>query len=198
MDEAVQRAMRKWPNVPAVFGWLALDLRGRWLIRGERVGNPLVSQFIGRNYGSDEHGRWFFQNGPQRVFVRLAYTPWVLRLDMQGALRTHTGLHVRKIRAAGLDREGIVALLTEHGAGVVDDRDVERFSATFAGPGGSSLSDDVLTEALDALHSGAEQPLYVVHDGERLLLEPLEAEQIPARFGFERDPQPLVGEQGRG
>ncbi|HET8728586.1 MAG TPA: DUF2946 family protein, partial [Alphaproteobacteria bacterium] len=32
MDESVLRAMTKWPNVPAVYGWLQLDQRGNWLI----------------------------------------------------------------------------------------------------------------------------------------------------------------------
>ncbi|TMH99667.1 MAG: DUF2946 family protein, partial [Betaproteobacteria bacterium] len=28
MDELVARSLAKWPNVPAVYGWLALDRRG--------------------------------------------------------------------------------------------------------------------------------------------------------------------------
>ena len=65
MDEIVQRAIAKWPNVPAVFGWLSLDGRGNWAIKGERVHNKVITDFIGRNYGCDSDGRWFFQNGPQ-------------------------------------------------------------------------------------------------------------------------------------
>ena len=38
MDEDVLRAMTRWPDVPAVYGWLSLDRRGRWLIRGETLG----------------------------------------------------------------------------------------------------------------------------------------------------------------
>ena len=37
MDPIVARAMARWPNVPAVYGWLALDRRGNWLIKGERI-----------------------------------------------------------------------------------------------------------------------------------------------------------------
>lgn len=89
MDEIVQQAMRKWPNVPNCFGWLALDRRGQWRMRDEaaqragHLGDPIrhdgLVQFIARNYHSDADGRWFFQNGPQRVFVELEYTPWVVR-----------------------------------------------------------------------------------------------------------------------
>ena len=80
MDEIVKQGMAKWPNVPSVYGWLSLDRRGNWLIKGERIANPIVADFIGRNYEHDEKGRWFFQNGPQRVFISLDYTPYVYRL----------------------------------------------------------------------------------------------------------------------
>src|ERR687884_636735 len=79
MDDRVLRGMAKWPNVPAVYGWLGLDRRGNWLLKSEPITNPVITAFISRNYERDGHGRWFFQNGPQRVFVALAYTPHVYR-----------------------------------------------------------------------------------------------------------------------
>ena len=81
MDEIVARSLAKWPNVPAVYGWLELDRRGNWLIKGERIGNAALREFIGRNYEADERGRWFFQNGPQRVYVTLGYTPLVVHYE---------------------------------------------------------------------------------------------------------------------
>jgi len=39
MDEVVVRSIAKWPGVPAVYGWLELDRRGGWRIKGERIGN---------------------------------------------------------------------------------------------------------------------------------------------------------------
>ena len=80
MDEIVKQGMAKWPNVPSVYGWLGLDRRGHWLIKGERIANTIVADFIGRNYERDDRGRWFFQNGPQRVFIALDYTPFVYRM----------------------------------------------------------------------------------------------------------------------
>ena len=94
MDELVKQALQKWPNVPHCFGWLALDKRGDWYMRDDRVqalgyfpqakGSKLVHvkliEFIQRNYLHDEHGQWYFQNGPQRVFVELACTPFVWRM----------------------------------------------------------------------------------------------------------------------
>src|SRR5207344_2330535 len=125
MDEIVVRALRKWPDVPAVYGWLGLDRRGNWSIKGERIGNPALAGFIARNYARDGTGRWFFQNGPQRVFVTLAYVPYVYRtFPLEGGgfgLSTHTGVSAESPGAAWLDDEGAVLVETELGIGVVHD-----------------------------------------------------------------------------
>ena len=57
MDAVVAQAMARWPNVPAVYGWLSLDRRGNWLIKGERIANHALREFIARNYEADENGR---------------------------------------------------------------------------------------------------------------------------------------------
>jgi hypothetical protein len=126
MDEIVARSLAKWPNVPAVFGWLALDRRGNWLIKGSRVGNAALREFIGRNYDADERGRWFFQNGPQRVYVKLAYTPFVVHYEGEG-LFDQCGRPFAA-RATFLDDEGSVLVQGERGIALVDDRDLERYA----------------------------------------------------------------------
>jgi hypothetical protein len=195
MDEIVQRAMAKWPNVPAVFGWLALDLRGQWRIRQEPISNPLMVEFIGRNYGHDEHGRWFFQNGPQRVFVALAYAPWVLRTNTHGRLVTHTGRTVESVQAAWMDRKGIIVLETEHGAAVVDDRDVETISHRLCDRAGRGLDEERITAALEHIQSGEDAALRVRYGGANVPLLPAEADEIAARSAFVREPQPLPAER---
>lgn len=196
MDAAVLRAMAKWPDVPAVFGWLALDQRGNWLIRGERIGNPLLVDFIGRNYGCDDKGRWFFQNGPQRVFVTLAYTPWVLRVADGETLRTHTGVPVRSVRGAWLDREGVLVLDTEHGPGIVDDHDVELLTRRFVDATGAAPDADRLLELLECIQAGDEGPLAFAYADATVPVLPIRREEVPARLGYEPDPKPLPGEQG--
>jgi hypothetical protein len=126
MDEIVVRSLAKWPNVPAVYGWLDLDRRGNWLIKGQRIGNAALREFIGRNYASDESGRWYFQNGPQRVFVRLAYTPFVMHYEGD-RLFDHCGRPVRALETL-VDDEGSVLIRGEHGIGLLDDRDLERYA----------------------------------------------------------------------
>ncbi|MGH8688164.1 MAG: DUF2946 family protein [Burkholderiales bacterium] len=133
MDPSVLRAMARWPDVPAVYGWLALDRRGQWRLRVpdrgkfERIGNRAVREFIARNYQADERGRWYFQNGPQRVFVQLAYTPLVFHYEGK-ALLDHCGRPTRADETY-LDDEGSVLIAGERGIGLLDDRDLAEFDA---------------------------------------------------------------------
>jgi hypothetical protein len=136
VDDGVLRAMARWPDVPAVYGWLALDRRGNWLLRdGEsgafgRVTRPALREYIARNYAPDARGCWYFQNGPQRVFVRLHYTPLVVHYAGE-ALCDHCGRPARATTTL-LDEEGSVLFAGEHGVALLDDRELDRF-ATLAG-----------------------------------------------------------------
>ena len=126
MDAVVAQAMAKWPNVPAVYGWLALDRRGNWLIKGERISNAALRDFIARNYQADEEGRWYFQNGPQRVYVSLAYTPLVVHHEGDQVI-DHCG-HAFALERAYLDDEGSVLLESGGRIALLDDRDLERYA----------------------------------------------------------------------
>lgn len=135
MDEIVLRAQAKWPDVPDVYGWLSLDRRGRWLLRNpareihEPIQNAALRRFIARNYACDAHGRWFFQNGPQRVFVRLAYTPLVARADGD----TFVDQCGRPFESgdAMLDEEGSVLLPAEGSIALLDDRDLAAYAEAY-------------------------------------------------------------------
>jgi hypothetical protein len=126
MDDIVVRSMAKWPDVPDVYGWLSLDRRGNWLIKGERIGNVAFRDFISRNYAADARGCWYFQNGPQRVFVALAYTPLVLHFE-GNALFDHCGRPFETAQAY-LDEEGSVLMQGKPGIGLLDDRDLAGFA----------------------------------------------------------------------
>ena len=174
MDDIVQQAMVKWPNVPDCYGWLGLDTRGQWCLRDDaaQAAGPFASGlpgtkgsvlqhekllgFIARNYASDALGRWYFQNGPQRVYVELQCTPYIWRVDGQGAVTSHTGV-LTDVRACYLDDAGWLYLDTPLGFGLVHTADMER--------------------AAEQVERGAWQPLEVQVDA------------LPARFGYVTSPQ---------
>ena len=137
MDDIVKQALAKWPNVPDCYGWLGLDARGRWFMRddaaqaagdfpqsrGSWLRHEKLIDFIGRNYESDDEGRWFFQNGPQRVYVELECTPWVWQVLPDYRLHSHTGLQT----SAGeclLDEEGRLYIASPQGLGLVHSQDM--------------------------------------------------------------------------
>ena len=184
------RALARWPNVPAVYGWLSLNARGQWLIKGETIGNPLAVGFINRNYLSDESGRWYFQNGPQRVFVQLYATPWIYRLGLEGAhVHTHTEQAVREIVACYMDDAGAVLLESSEGIGYVDDRDLELLSRDFYGRLGERLSHEVLAQRIDALMSGQSAELSVRFGEQQLPISYLAKASLAKRFAFVVNPQ---------
>ena len=141
MDDIVKQAMAKWPTVPDCYGWLGLDARGNWYMRDDRAqacgsfasGNPgakgsllqhaKLIDFIGRNYASTSEGCWYFQNGPQRVFVELEATPWIWRISPDGCIRSHSG-HAAYCEAAYMDEAGYAYLKTDLGFGLIHTQDV--------------------------------------------------------------------------
>lgn len=191
MDDTVKQAMARWPNVPNCYGWLALDRRGQWRMRNEYAqqhglsGDPIrhdaLIAFIERNYQHDERGAWYFQNGPQRVFVSLAYAPWIVRLH-QGQLQT-TSQRAFTLRACLADEHGNVILAGEIDgvlqAALLHDHDLDAFSSACTWHG------EACGGNLGVFH----------FDGTDVPIEPITQDEVPARYGFVRQPQPPAGEQ---
>lgn len=143
MDDIVKQAMAKWPDVPDCYGWLGLDTRGNWYMRDDRVqalgpfdggapgckGSELrhgkLIDFIARNYASDSQGCWFFQNGPQRVFVELQATPLVWRVQPDGTVQDHNG-SAAQVQHCWLDELGHLYLEADTGFGLVHSQDMHQ------------------------------------------------------------------------
>jgi hypothetical protein len=169
MDDLVQQAMAKWPNVPDCYGWLGLDARGDWYMRDDAVqalgpftkskGSRLVHEkliaFIGRNYAPDKQGQWFFQNGPQRVYVELEATPWIWRLQPDGSIQSHVG-HLARMQRCIVDEHGRLYLDTEQGFGLVHTQDV--LQAADLIEAGIWVPQEVLTRELPELFAYIRSP----------------------------------------
>jgi hypothetical protein len=175
VDEIVKAALKKWPTVPHCYGWLALDARGQWFMRDDRIQRagpfPRVKgsvirhdkllEFIHRNYECDAQGCWFFQNGPQRVYVELESAPLVWRVSWSGdtvGVQAHTGEDAT-VLATWLDVHGRLFLQCERGLGIVHSQD--------------------MLDASRAIEQGLWSP------------QSLPFESMPARFGYVLKPEPV-------
>lgn len=192
MDEIVLQGMAKWPNVPAAYGWLSLDRRGQWLLKGDVIRNPAIIAFIGRNYEHDDRGCWFFQNGPQRVFVELDAAPLVFRWTGEAPLwiADHIGRCATSLLGAWMDDAGNLFLRTEHGPGIVDDRDLELFAETLRGPGGRELDDQALESLMGDVAGRSTTECSVTLGPAQVNLATLPAFRVPDVLGFIRRPAP--------
>lgn len=192
MQPWVLKSLQRWPNVPALFDWLSLDRRGRWLIKGEPITHPRIVETINLNYGVDDHGRWYFQNGPQRGFMELEYAPFVLRRELDGFV-THNDLRIERPTQAILDETGTLSLSTEHGLGEIPGDDLEwildRLSID-----DEPLDEDRLTALLDLPSQTTTGAVLALGRG-RLPVTRIDRDELPGIFGFTRKPTPLEGER---
>ena len=204
MDDIVKQAIAKWPNVPHCYGWLALDARGAWRMRdeaaqragapGDRLNNAALVGFINRNYAADERGCWYFQNGPQRVYVNLEATPFIARTDPALGLALHTGEALGELDAVTMLDAG--ALLLRAGAGTgarvaqLDDRDLAQLLQAMELDG-----QPVTDEALMAWLEGGAGQLALRWQDRALRIERLAAGDVPQRFGFVRRPDLLAAQE---
>jgi len=137
MDDIVAAAMAKWPNVPHCYGWLALDARGNWRMRDERaqalnlagdiIRNPTLQGFINRNYLCDDDGNCYFQNGPQKVYIDLAATPYIAQILPDNQWCLHTGQIMPTATRVWILDDGNIVCQADQFLCQLDDRDIVLF-----------------------------------------------------------------------
>jgi hypothetical protein len=205
MDEQVLRSLIKWPNVPDCYGWLALDRRGQWRMRdefaqqnglpGQVIEHLALKECISRNYACDQMGRYFFQNGPQRVFITLNAAPWIARIIPNGnsqkivtqcqseliptsALSDEQG----NIYISGLVKQSVcVDLVTQDfktedcaSVALLHDHDLDQFS-------------ELAKLREEACSFGGSWNW----QGKQLALDPIHSSELTKQFSFTKDPKPL-------
>jgi hypothetical protein len=221
MDDLVEKALARWPNVPSIAGWLKLNKQGDWLLTGPSEGGVLdavlneyglqithsrILNFIARNYNCEPDGRYYFQNGPQKAYVTLDYTPWVYRLypleNGSLVLLTHTGL-VLIPNALWTDSDGKVLIQTQVGVGVLHSSDMELFSSGLTAQTSPAGVEQFVHEATWTVPQHPENELPAQRISLRRLksssdsgtfrlkfgLTQIETARVPAYFAFVTNPE---------
>ena len=208
MDDQVLRSLMKWPNVPDCYGWLALDRRGQWRMRdeftqqhhlpGQVIQHAALKGFIIRNYACDELGRYFFQNGPQRVFIILDTTPWIARIiPGEVGSELHTQCHHAINPSAALsDENGNIYIVgnvnqiiySSNTDNTENNQFIKRDSQTIA-----LLHDHDLDQFSELARLREEACSFGgswVWKDKQLPLDPIHSEELAARFNYIAKPQP--------
>jgi len=203
MDEQVLRSLIKWPNVPECFGWLALDRRGQWRMRneftqqnklpGQAIQHVALNDYISRNYAVDELGRYFFQNGPQRVFIALDATPWIARLiPSEQGLRLTTQCHTHLEPNAALSDENgniyIVGLMKQviNSSNGKDFSKSDHLSIALLHDHDLDLFSELANLREEACSFGGSWNWH----GKSLPLDPVHSDELSTRFHYNPSPQP--------
>ena len=199
MDEIVAQALAKWPNVPHCYDWLALDARGNWRMRnehaqthklpGDRITHPALTGFINRNYTHDAQGRWYFQNGPQRVYVALEVAPYIAHTEPAAGFVLQTGEHMSTITAGWLSEQGRLFLQGDGKFALLDDRDMAQCLNDL------SLNEQPVTDEQLLLwleQRGSSGELSLRSGKQRIVLDYILETAIDQQFNFMRAPQASI------
>lgn len=196
MDDIVRQAMAKWPSVPHCYGWLALDARGAFRMRdeaaqrsnqpGDIIRHTALLAFIYRNYSHDERGAWFFQNGPQRVYVELEATPFIVKTDPVQQFVLHDDEALTAIDAVCLTDQGQLVLSNGQQVAMLDDRDLAQCLPLLKRQG-QVIDDGQLMQWLNS----PDESLTMNISGREIPVRWLRSDEVAARFGFVKNPLSL-------
>jgi len=161
-------------------------------LAGNVIGHVALNEFISRNYAHDSLGRYFFQNGPQRVFITLDATPYITRIiptESGLQLLTQCGTEI-KPQSALSDEKGNIYITGLIQQSLSDQIDGAAFTKT------ESLSVALLHDHDLDLFSDQSK---VIEDacsfrgswqwqGNQLPIEPLHSAELASRFNFVKIP----------
>ena len=161
-------------------------------LAGSVIQHAALNDFISRNYAHDSLGRYFFQNGPQRVFITLDATPYITRIipcESGLQLLTQCGTEI-KPQGALSDEKGNIYITGLLEQSLSDQIDGAVFTKT------ESLSVALLHDHDLDLFSDQSK---VIEDacsfrgswqwqGNQLPIEPIHSTELANRFNFIKTP----------
>jgi hypothetical protein len=197
MDELVKQSLAKWPNVPHCYGWLALDARGAFRMRdeaaqaahqpGDIIRHESLLNFIYRNYDCDTRGAWYFQNGPQRVYVELEATPFIARTDPELGFVLHDRTPMHDIDQLFMTNSGQLIIQSHQKIAMLDPNDLAHCLAMLYVEN-HAIADEDLLKWLIAPNQSLQMKL-----GKQFInVEWVDSNQLQKRFGFIAHPSKLA------
>ena len=188
----------KWPNVPDVYNWLTLDERGDWRIKEEKISHKGLIDVINAHYQADDKGRWFFQNGPQRVFVTLTYTPYVLSVTSHDSItyfKTQTNVIVKSIDRLWIDNKDRLLVSWKNGIGLVSDRDLPLLAdkLTYEAEPFDRMDSTELDLIKQRTPSRSKTSLTLTMNQKTYDILFINAIEVSQLFGFDSNPSPPLG-----
>jgi hypothetical protein len=161
-------------------------------LAGSIIQHLALNDFISRNYACDPLGRYFFQNGPQRVFITLDATPFIARITPgEGGPKLLTQCNAEiKPQSALSDEKGNIYITGLFQQSFSDQIDGTAFTKA------ESLSVallhdhdlDLFSEQSQVQEDACSFRGYWLWDGQNLPIEPIHSAELSKRFHFVKTP----------
>jgi hypothetical protein len=161
-------------------------------LAGTVIQHAALNEFISRNYACDSLGRYFFQNGPQRVFISLDATPFIARIIPSKSgpqLLTQCGTEI-KPHGALSDEKGNIYITGLIPQSLADTHDSSTFTQTQS-ISVALLHDhdlDLFSDQSKVMEDACSFRGSWFWDCQNLPIEPIHSIELSERFHFVKTP----------
>ncbi len=153
---------------------------------GDIIRHESLLAFIYRNYDCDPRGAWYFQNGPQRVYVELESTPFIARTDPELGFVLHDRTPVRDIDFVFMTDTGQLIIQSRQKIAMLDPNDLAHCLTTLY-MDDHAIADDELLKWLSTPNQSLQMKL-----GQQFIrVEWVDSNQLENRFSFIAHPSKL-------
>jgi hypothetical protein len=154
---------------------------------GDIIRHESLLNFIYRNYDCDTRGAWYFQNGPQRVYVELEATPFIARTDPELGFVLHDRTPMHDIDQLFMTNSGQLIIQSHQKIAMLDPNDLAHCLAMLYVEN-HAIADEDLLKWLIAPNQSLQMKL-----GKQFInVEWVDSNQLQKRFGFIAHPSKLA------